>query len=158
MPSLTRRRALEAGALTLAGLAGCSTLADEGGERQPELVSLSVTNYRPDPVTVDVRLARNDEVVLWRLVDLDGAADEPTSTDFAPPAFPAEPGRWELSVRIPATDEQATLHLNADTYEKPCLRANVDVGPNGPLALHAGQKSDRCVGSAGDYPLMLQTG
>ena len=151
MLDTTRRHALRAGALSLAALAGCSALAGNDTGRQPEVVSLSVGNLQSQPVTVDVQLSLDGEVVFWRLVDVESARVvdgtlAAGAVSFAPPAFPERSGEWRLRARVPSSGEQSTLAIDDSTYDGACLRVNVDVQEDGHLALHAGQRDESCLG------------
>ena len=145
---------LRSGALSLAALAGCSALAADDTASQPEVVFLSVGNVREQPVTVDVQLSLDGDVVFWKLVDVEPARVVDGTlvagaSHFTPPAFPAAPGRWTLRARVPSSGEQSTLAINGSTYDGACLRVNADVTEDGHLELHAGQRDESCLDADG---------
>jgi hypothetical protein len=138
MHSLTRRDALGGAALGLAGLAGClgsggeSTGGTGGASDDPRLDRVGVTNARSDPVSLDLQLELDGEVVFWQDVEVvestgdSGIARGPT---FVPPEFPRERGEWRVRARVREVGELYTALFTSDTTAESCLALDVNVRP-----------------------------
>lgn len=138
MHSLTRRDALGAAALGLAGLAGCLGSGGDGTggsgttSGDPRLDHVGVTNARSDPVSLDLQLELDGEVVFWQDVEIvasggdNGIARGPT---FVPPDFPQERGEWRVRARVREVGEMYTALFTSETTAESCLALDVNVQP-----------------------------
>lgn len=140
MPSLTRRDAVRAGVLSLVGLAGCTGSSSSDPEHvHPRLDRVRVGNWLSEPVSLDLQLELDDEVVFWRDVSIRGTNADPDAPGessvhgpvFTPPAFPREHGKWLVRGRVRGTHETyETLFTNETTAES-CLDIGVHVRRDG---------------------------
>lgn len=138
MESLTRRDAVRAGVLGLAGLAGCSTgsgSASGGGTDQPRLDRVGVSNSLARPVSLDLQLELDGEVVFWRDVPIPGAGGGDASSvqgpTFEPPAFPRKRGEWRVRARIRDSGEVYSTLFTSETTAESCLALGVHVQSDG---------------------------
>ena len=139
MPSLTRRDAVRAGVLSLAGLAGCSTGSGSTSKRkQPRLDRVRVSNSLTNEVSLDLQLELDGEVVFWRDVSLPGTNDWSGTSNqsvqgdtFNPPAFPRKRGKWLVRARVRDTDETFKTLFSKETTAESCLNIGVNVREDG---------------------------
>lgn len=139
MPSLTRRDAVRAGVLSLAGLAGCSEGSGSTPEREnPRLDRVRVSNSLSDEVSLDLQLELDGEVVFWRDVSIPGTNDWSGSSNqsvhgdtFSPPAFPRKRGEWLVRARVRDSDQTHETLFTSETTAEPCLDIGVNVREDG---------------------------
>ncbi|WP_232686012.1 hypothetical protein [Halobacterium zhouii] len=140
MPELTRRNAVRAGVLSLAGLAGCSTGSGSSTKhKQPRLDRVRVSNSLSQEVSLDLQLELDGDVVFWQDVSLPGTNDWSNNSGnqsvqgatFTPPAFPQKRGEWLVRARVRDTEETFKTLFSKETTAESCLDIGVNVQQDG---------------------------
>lgn len=138
MPTLSRRDAVRAGVLSLAALAGCSSATGGdsnggGGDQDPRLDRVRVSNRVSRAVSLDLQLELDGEVVFWQDVEMSAAGDEDRveGAEFTPPAFPRQRGEWRIRTRDRDTGETHTTAFTKETTAESCLDLGVNVRESG---------------------------
>lgn len=106
----TRRRLLSGVALASVGLGGCLSLGSSGASAR--IADVSVLMLYDEPVTLDIRIASDDEVLLDETYSFEpDAGDESTFGRVFDEPWMDEPGQFELTIDASTTDETVTREI-----------------------------------------------
>lgn len=155
MTDYTRRRLLAAGgAVTVAGIAGCSRVENtaeseptpneptESDQPEPPLLeSISLENLNDQSHTLDIIIQRNDEIVYWTTHEL-SAISEPTSSIALDSELPTEPGAFQLVVRL--DDDTRAQFSSTELPERDCIDLVVMITREGGLSILTNVSGGRC--------------
>ncbi|WP_336359369.1 hypothetical protein [Haladaptatus sp. ZSTT2] len=138
MPSISRRKALQAGAAVLAtGIAGCSSVVGQSGAT---LEVIRVVNEREESHTVHLIVEHNGEIAYWSSLDLapattreDGVSE---STGVAiENEWPATPEQLTVYARLDNQSGWNTLALHEQGNRCHMVRAHVELSDQPPTAV-----------------------
>lgn len=102
-----------------------------------QLGELHLQNMHEESHRLDVELKRNEELVVDRVVSLDGESKE-----VIEPSWSAEPGQYTLTVEIDGAWNPTVKYGDDDSLEEGCPIVYITIAPDGVPAIGTSPSSE----------------